>query len=372
MSVKPSERLIALDAFRGLTIAMMILVNTPGSWSHVYSPLRHAKWHGCTPTDLVFPFFLFIVGTAMVFSFKKFNYTLNYDLAKKIVGRMVTIFAFGLVLNAFPFIRQDWDYSSLRILGVLQRIALAYGFAAFLILLFDKKKLWIISSVILFGYWFILWVFGGNDPYSLTENIARTFDSFVIGESHLYRGMGLPFDPEGLLSTLPAIVTVILGFKVGTWIQENGATVKTIKNMIIFGLFWVFIGWVWGWFFPINKQLWTSSYVFYTAGLATIMLAAFLWIIDIKGFKKIAYPFVIFGTNAIFVFTASGLWVKSIIRFKFTLAGETVNGYTYLYETIFVPLAGNLNGSFLFAITHILGWWLILYWLHRREIYIKI
>ncbi len=372
MSIAKSERLIALDAFRGLTIAMMILVNTPGSWSYVYSPLRHAKWHGCTPTDLVFPFFLFIVGTAMVFSFKKFDYTLNRDLAKKIIGRTITIFAFGLILNAYPFIRQEWDYSTLRILGVLQRIALAYGIAAFLILLFDSKKLWYISVGILSVYWFIMWAFGGDDPYSLTGNVARVIDMVIIGESHLWKGMGLPFDPEGLFSTLPAIVTVILGFKTGTWIRDNGATISTVRNMIIFGVFWIFIGWVWGWFFPINKQLWTSSYVFYTAGLATVFLAFFLWLIDIKGYKTIAQPFVVFGSNAIFVFTASGLWVKSIIRFSFTFEGESVNGYTYLYKSLFVPLAGNMNGSLLFAITHILVWWLVLYWLYRRNLFIKI
>ncbi len=372
MPVKPGERLIALDAFRGLTIAMMVLVNTPGSWSYVYAPLRHAKWHGCTPTDLVFPFFLFIVGTAMVFSFSKFNYRLNQTLTRKIISRTITIFVIGLLLNAFPFIRQDWDYSGLRILGVLQRIALAYGCAAFLVLILDKMKLWYVSIGILVGYWIILMVFGSDDPYSLSSNIARTIDLAILGESHVWHGTGIPFDPEGLLSTFPAIVTIVLGFKVGTWIKENGANQSTIKTMLIFGFFWTLLGWVWGWFFPINKQLWTSSYVFYTGGLATLFLAGFLWLIDVRGFKNIAFPFVIFGSNAIFIFAFSGLWVKSIYRFKFTLDGETINGYSYLYQTLFVPLAGHLNGSLLFAITHIVGWWLVLYWLHRKKIYIKI
>ncbi len=372
MSVKITERLVALDAFRGLTIAMMILVNTPGSWSYVYAPLRHAHWHGCTPTDLVFPFFLFIVGVAMQFSYAKFNFKLDMALTKKIIGRTVTIFLIGLALNTFPFIRQDWDYSTLRILGVLQRIALAYGAAAFLVLIFKPKQQWIISGFILFGYWFLMWAFGGSDPYSLQENLARNIDLALLGESHLWRGTGIPFDPEGLFSTLPAIVTVILGYRVGGWIQQGGRNNDMVFSLVKTGALWTFSGWVWDWFFPINKQLWTSSYVLYTAGLATIFLALFIWIIDIKGYKKVVFPFVIFGTNSIFVFAASGLWVKSIIRFKFDLNGEIVNGYTYLYQTVFVPLAGPMNGSLLFAITHIIGWWLVLYWLYQKKIYIKI
>lgn len=374
-----SQRLVALDAFRGLTIAFMILVNTPGSWGHVYGPLLHGyfnydwkHWFGCTPTDLVFPFFLFIVGVAMRFSFKKFDFQLSPPLTRKILGRVVTIFLLGLALNAYPFIRQDWDWSTLRILGVLQRIALAYGVAAFLCLRLDGKQLWITSGVVLIAYWLIMWIFGGPDPFSVENNFARKVDLLLIAESHMWHGLGLPFDPEGLFSTLPAIITVILGYQVGTWIQTSDDYLATVKKMWTWGGAGIIIGALWGIIFPLNKPLWTSSYVLYTGGWATVFLGTFIWLIDIKNNPRIVKPLVIFGTNSIFVFVATGLWVKSIIRFQFNLDGNTVNGYTYLYKTVFVPLAGDLNGSFLFALFHVFMWWLVLLWLYRKKIFIKI
>ena len=373
------KRFISLDAFRGLTIALMIMVNTPGSWSHVYAPLRHAPWSGCTPTDLVFPFFLFIVGVAMAFSFHKFDYQLTRPAVKKIIGRMVTIFVIGILLNAFPFIRQDWDYSHFRIMGVLQRIALAYGIAALLCLWLPQKKQWYVGGGILIFYWLIMWIGGSSpEPFSLVNNFATKFDLAILGDNHVYHGYRdaagerVAFDPEGLFSTLPAIVTAMLGYQIGSLIQSAKNQKDNLKRLLIVGGALVAVGWVWGLFFPINKPIWTSSYVLYTGGLATLFLTLCIWVIDIKGYKRLAWPFVIFGANSIFVFAASGLWVKTIVRVKYTLNEETVNAYTYLYKTVFVPLAGNLHGSFLFALTHILMWWLILYWLDRKKIYIKI
>lgn len=367
------RRFVALDAFRGLTIAMMILVNTPGSWSHVYAPLRHAKWHGCTPTDLVFPFFLFIVGVAMRFSFRKFEYQLTSPAVRKIIGRTITIFVIGLLLNAFPFIRQDWDYSHFRIMGVLQRIGLAYGIAALLALWLPQKKQWYVGGGILIAYWLIMWIGGsGPESFSLEGNFARRLDLLILGENHVWHGFGVAFDPEGLFSTLPAIVTVMVGYQIGWVIQSAGDQRADLKRLLIIGAALIATGWLWGLFFPINKAIWTSSYVLYTGGLATLFLTLCVWMIDVKGYKKPAWPFVIFGSNSIFVFAASGLWVKTIVRVKYTLNHETVSAYRYLYETVFVPLAGNLNGSLLFALSHILMWWLILYWLDRKKIYIKI
>ena len=369
---KKSDRLLALDAFRGLTIAFMIIVNTPGSWAYVYGPLRHADWHGCTPTDLVFPFFLFIVGVAMRFSFARHNYQPSSDLLKKIFWRTVTIFSFGLLLNAYPFIRQDWDWASLRIMGVLQRIGLAYGLAAILSLYLSEKKLWISCGIILIGYWLILLLFGGSDPFGLSSNIARTIDIAILGENHLWRGTGIPFDPEGLLSTIPAIVTVLIGFSIGQLIQKVPDQMRLVQTILIRGAGIAAVGWLWGFIFPINKQLWTSTYVLYTGGLASFFLASFIWLIDIRGYKKLSWPFMIFGTNSIFVFIGSGLWVKTILKVKFDYNGDIISGYSYLYNTVFQPLAGNINGSFLFALAHVLGWWLILFWLYRKKIFIKI
>ena len=213
--IEKSERLVALDIFRGITIASMILVNTPGSWSHVYPPLLHASWHGFTPTDLVFPFFLFAVGAAMSFSLGKYKGDKS-DVVKKILSRTALIFLIGLLLKMFPFYQFNKgsfiDFSTLRIMGVLQRIALAYGIAAFMCFFLSPKKLLGGAGILLVGYWGILLIFGGNDPFSLEQNAALKFDLLVLGEQHLYGGFGIPFDPEGLLSTLPAVVSVIIGF----------------------------------------------------------------------------------------------------------------------------------------------------------------
>jgi len=370
-----TNRLVALDTFRGMTIAFMIVVNTPGTWGHVYAPLRHAEWHGCTPTDLVFPFFLFIVGVAMRFSFKRYDFTLSPEITKKILGRMFTIFAFGLLLSAYPFIRQDWNWENFRIMGVLQRIGISYGCAAFLILKLNRRQLVIFSGILLLFYWLILWCFGiisGLDPYGLESNLPRWIDLALLGDTHLYYGTGIPFDPEGLLSTLPAVITVLIGYITGIVIQEMENGIEKVKYLLKAGVIITIIGWIWGFFFPINKQLWTSSYVLFTGGIAIIILAICIFFIDIKGFKKLAYPFVIFGTNSIFLFTVSGLWVKTILKIKFILNEKTVSGYTYLYQTVFQPLAGDLNGSLLFALSNVGMWWLILYWMYRKKIFIKI
>ncbi|MBT3937003.1 MAG: DUF1624 domain-containing protein, partial [Candidatus Marinimicrobia bacterium] len=206
------DRLISLDAFRGATIALMILVNNPGTWAHVYAPLRHAKWHGCTLTDLVFPFFLFIIGVSMQFSFEKYEFCKWGPLFKKVVFRTMTIFVIGLLLSAFPYVRQDWDWTHFRIMGVLQRIALAYIMASLIVIRADVKGIVIISMGLLLGYWILLMSHGwyaGLDPYALKSNFALIVDSYILGDNHLYGGMGIPFDPEGLLSTIPSVVTVL-------------------------------------------------------------------------------------------------------------------------------------------------------------------
>jgi predicted acyltransferase len=373
--VEMKDRLVSLDAFRGLTIAFMILVNTPGSWAHVYPPLRHAHWHGCTLTDLVFPFFLFIVGVAMRFSLPKYTAQSKAAAVKKILGRTLTIFMIGLLLNLYPFLRQDWDWSHLRIMGVLQRIALAYGLAALTVLRFKPKQLVTLIFGLLLGYWLLLLVYGwmtGVDPYGLETNPCRWLDLRIFGPDHLWHGTGISFDPEGLLSTIPSIATVLFGFLVGNLLYHANDRVAKARQMALLGAVATIIGWLWGLLFPINKQLWTSSYVLFTGGIATMLLACFYWLIDIKGWKKWAFPLVIFGTNSLFIFAGSGVWVKTILRIRFTLDGHTVSGYAYLYKTVFQPLAGDLNGSLLFALFHVFMWWLILAWMYRKKIFVKI
>ena len=369
------NRFTALDTFRGATIALMIIVNSPGTWSYVYAPLRHAQWHGCTLTDLVFPFFLFIIGVAMRFSFDKYDICKYGPLFNKIIFRTITIFIIGLLLNAFPFIRQDWDWSSFRILGVLQRIALAYFLASFIILRSDVKKLVKISFILLIGYWILLMSYGwlaGQDPYALKTNLVLVIDRYILGGNHLYGGTGIQFDPEGLLSTIPSAVTIIIGFLVGTMIKTTYDHEDNSQRMAVLGSLLIIIGWLWGFVFPINKQLWTSSYVLYTAGIGITILAGMIWLIDVKKVNWWTKPFVIFGSNAIFVYALSSVWVKILLKIRFELDGEITTGYSYLYKTIFLPLAGNINGSLFFALFHMFVFLLLLTWMYRKNIFIKI
>lgn len=369
--MKTTQRYLALDVLRGMTVALMILVNNPGSWSHIYGPLEHSKWHGCTPTDLVFPFFLFVVGVSTFFSFSKYGNTLNKKSLLKIGKRTLLIFAIGLFLNSFP----QWasDYSKLRIMGVLQRIALAYGIGAVIVLASPRKYLPYIGGAILLFYWGLMHLLGGSDPYSLEGNATIGFDSAVLGVTHLYKGFGVPFDPEGLLSTIPAIVTVILGYLVGSLVKESEKT-SAPKKLMFVGITSIVLGLLWGLFFPINKPLWTSSYVLYTAGWACTVLAFLIWIIDLKGYSKWTSFFVVFGMNPLFIFALSGLWAKTLSRIIHIAMpdGTKMNGSGWLYSQVFQPLAGNLNGSLLFAISHVVFFWLIGYLLYKKEIFIKV
>ena len=372
------RRIYSIDVFRGFTIALMILVNNPGSWGYVYAPLKHAQWHGCTLTDLVFPFFLFLVGASMRFAFVKWHYYPSIKFYKHIFWRSFSIFLAGILLNAYPFIRQDWDFSTLRIMGVLQRIAISYGISAILIIKYDFKQLIKILVSILLFYWGLLWIGSISDPYSLTNNIIRKFDIFIFDKSHLYHGFydssgtKIAFDPEGLLSTIPSIATVLIGYLMGGMIHTTKNYSDCSKRMSIFGFSLIIISLLWGIILPINKALWTSSYVLYTGGIATIILAGLTYIIDNKHIKKPFWFFEVFGTNSIFLFIISGLWVKTILLIKLNLNGNPVNAYYYLYKTLFVPIMGDLNGSLFFAIFHVICFWIILFWMYRKNIKIKL
>jgi predicted acyltransferase len=371
-----NNRLLALDTFRGATIMLMILVNNPGTWSHIYAPFRHAKWHGCTLTDLVFPFFLLIMGVAMRFTFEKYEICNKYGpLFKKVFVRTITIFILGLILNAFPFVRQDWDWSSLRILGVLQRIALVYLLASIIVIKRDIKAIIKVSISLLFGYWLVLYTFGiinGVDPYALNSNLVLYVDKIILGDSHLWSGNGIPFDPEGLLSTIPAVVTTVIGFLVGTMIKTASDQRDNCQKMAILGSVFIIIGWIWGLLFPINKALWTSSYVLFTAGIGILVLSIMIWLVDIKKNNKWAKPLIIYGTNSIFIFVISGIWTKVLLNISFNLNGKMISGYSYLYQTIFMPLDGGMNSSLLFALFHIVIFWLILALMYKKRVFIKV
>jgi predicted acyltransferase len=365
-------RYLSLDFFRGLTIALMIVVNTPGTWEHVYAPLRHAKWHGCTPTDLVFPFFLFIVGVASWFSFSKLGDQPASVLAKKIVRRTVLIFLIGLALNAYPFFNADW--STLRIMGVLQRIALAYGAGAFLCVFLPRQRLPFVAAAILTGYWLAMWLGATGDPYALETNLARRIDLALLTAPHLYKGFGIPFDPEGLFSTLPAAVTVMAGYWTGSIINAKGDDrAGLVLELFRFGVIAGVAGLLFDLIFPINKPLWTSSYVLYTAGLALIFLAFCIWALDIRGWQAPARPFLVFGANPLFAYVLAGVLVKTLLQIKYADAsGEARSLFSLIYKNVFYPINNAEFGSLLFALCYATLIWSVCWVLWKKKIFIKI
>jgi predicted acyltransferase len=365
---KSSSRLVSLDIFRGLTVAFMIIVNTPGSWKYVYPPLRHAAWHGCTPTDLVFPFFLFIVGTSMWFSMKKYGQEINSGSLFRIIRRMVTIFSIGLLLAIFPYFGRD--YSTLRIMGVLQRIAIAYGIGAILCLTIRRDYLWIVIAALLLLYWAVLAFFGGPEPYSLEGNVAGKVDMAILGVKHIYGGFGVPFDPEGLLSTVPAVGTVIIGYYVGELLGKGPATGNTVLKLILFGAAAIGLGLLWNIVFPINKPLWTSSYVLFSAGTAMGVLALIYFISDVLKFQMWGTFFLVFGTNALFSYFLAGIWTRLMLFIK--VGDNNITLYTWIYDKVCVPVAGNMPGSLMFAVMQVMLIWSIALFLYKKKIMIRL
>lgn len=363
---KMNQRLLALDVFRGMTIFFMIVVNTPGSWNFVYAPLLHAKWDGCTPTDLVFPFFMFIVGVSMAISYSKFEGTNDKEWIKKAISRGLKIIFIGLLLNWFPFFTKN--ISELRLFGVLQRIGLSFLVTGVLITLVHKKYLWVVLGVILASYWTLLLSAGGQ-ALTLEGNLVRTIDLALFGESHIYKGYGIPFDPEGLLSTLPAIGTVLLGYITGkTMILIPEMNIK-LKNLLLYGLGCIAVGLIWSNVgFPINKPIWSSSYVLFTGGLAMLMLAVMLWVIDVMNYKKWTYVFRAFGQNPLVCYALSGLIVKTILLINI---GEQ-NLYAWSYTSIFQPIFGDYFGSLMFALSFVMIIWVIAWIMDRKGIIVKV
>ncbi|MEY3435984.1 MAG: hypothetical protein RL335_440 [Bacteroidota bacterium] len=377
------NRFYSLDVFRGATVALMILVNNPGSWSYIYAPLKHAPWHGCTPTDLVFPFFLFAVGNAMAFVMPKLNTPSLFW--RKVTRRFILIFGIGLLLNWFPFIKWSDNvlvgkpFEILRILGVLQRIALAYFFASIIIYFLKPRGAFVASAAILLLYWWMAWSFGDPaDPYSINGYFGNTIDKMILGENHMYKGEGFPFEPEGIMSTLTSIVQVIFGYFVGDYILTKGKNPDMISNLFVAASLLIFTGIFWDMSFPINKKIWTSSYVLYTTGLAMMILAVMMHFIELKNHKSFVTSFFdVFGKNPLFIFVLSGVWVKLYglmhIPEEITNSTQTfINGYGWLYKHIFQPSFGDYLGSFCFALAHIALFWAIGKVMDIKRIYIRV
>lgn len=370
------ERYLALDVLRGLTIALMVIVNTPGSWNHIYAPFLHANWHGFTITDLVFPTFLFVVGNAMGFSMKKLEKEKSSFFLRKIFKRTAIIFLIGWGLNAFPFL--DFNESGqismikwgeVRLFGVLQRIALCYLFASLILYYWGKIGSIIFSAVALLGYWAVMYFFGDSgDPYSLTGNAALKLDLLVVGAKNLYTGEGIPFDPEGILSTIPSVVNVIAGYWAAKLIQKLGNNIKAIKVMVFSGMVLIFLSLIWHLGFPINKKIWTSSYVLLTVGYDLILIGILIYIIEVWKKKKWTYFFVVFGRNPLILYILSGILIS--ILWIIPIGDESLKGL--IYEQGFLRWLPFKDASLMFALIYTLVIWLIGFWMDQKRIYIKV
>lgn len=455
MSDLPAQtRLVSLDVFRGMTIAGMVLVNNPGTWSAIYGPLKHAEWHGITPTDYVFPFFLFIVGVAIPIALsKRVAAGLTRDVYYKILTRSLLIFALGLVMSAIPFFNFAettipyivkilcvlgysaalffylWDkakialivaaltagvvtafwlagyvvvpynLATMRIPGVLQRIAVCYLIVSLIYLHTSWRQQAVIGAVLLLGYWLLMTVIPvpGCEVTTIDDkacNLAAWLDRTILTEAHIWRSAKV-FDPEGMLSTFPAIVTCLSGVLTGTWLNAEppalaggptettnppparaggSASIHKAGGLFFAGTVALAVGWSWSLVFPLNKALWTSSYVIYTTGLALLTLAVCYWLIDIKQMKWWTKPFVIFGVNALALFVFSGIFARllGMIRVAGPEVGKDITLQQWIFQNLFLSWASALNGSLAFAVTFILFWLFLMWLLYRKNIFIKV
>lgn len=373
--IKAATRFEALDVLRGMTVCFMIIVNDPGG-DPTFWPLDHAKWFGFTPTDLVFPTFLFVVGNAMSFSMKKYETSGTRVFLTRVFRRAFVIFLTGYLIYWFPFFHFDDNghlalnpLGETRILGVLQRIALCYLFAALIIHFFNVRGAIIFSVLALLLYWLLAYAFGDkNDPYSLTGNAGLKLDLWVMGDKHLYHGEGIPFDPEGILSTLPSIVNVIAGYLAGVYLFKKGPTYETIAKFLLAGCTLIFLSLCWNMAFPIGKKLWTSPFVLTTVGLDLLLLSALIFIIEISGKTKWTYFFGVFGRNPLFIYIISEL--LAILTYIINIGNESV--HDWFYNRIFHPVFGDYAGSLAYALSFMLVCWLIGWILDRRKIYIRV
>jgi predicted acyltransferase len=387
MTTQPKQRLLSLDFFRGLTVAAMILVNNPGSWGHIYAPLEHAEWNGCTPTDLVFPFFLWIVGVSIAFamSSSKADPSTHKKTILKAVKRGIILYLLGFFLAIFgKLVNVVINHTSLleafqtvRILGVLQRIGIVFIISSIIFLKASEKTIFKTLIVILAVYWALMTfipVPGVGYPNMEKEtNLAAWIDRGILTEAHTWAS-SKTWDPEGVLSTLPAVGTCLFGILVGIWMRRKDVDNPTkVAWLFSTGILAIILGLLWDLQFPINKALWTSSYVLYAGGLASVALALCYWIIDVQGYKKFTTPFVVYGVNAITVFFLAGLMPRllNLITIKKPDGKETgilVEFYAKCYSPFFSPI----NASLVWAITYVLGFYVLLWVMYKKNIIIKV
>lgn len=373
---KSPVRYLSLDVLRGMTVALMIVVNSPGNWSAIYAPFKHAAWHGFTLTDLIFPTFLFVVGNAISFSFRKIEDLGTGEAIVRIGKRSMIIFLIGWLLNYFPFFNFDvkpiaflhpWD---VRLFGVLQRIALCYFFASLIIYRWRNTiVLVLISIIILLAYWAVLNSFGSNnDPFSLGNNAVTRSDNFLFNANILYQGFGISFEPEGLLSTLPAIVNVLAGYMTGKFLRSNGNRKSTALRLCAVSAALLLLAVSWNTVFPINKPIWTSSYVLFSLGWDILITATLIFIIDLMAIRKWTYFFEVFGKNPLFIYILA--WVILSALYLVPLGRSTLP--SLFYNELLMAYFSEKTSSLIFAITYMLLLWSIGLVLDRKKIYVRV
>ncbi|QIK61666.1 DUF1624 domain-containing protein [Dysgonomonas sp. HDW5A] len=389
MQQTTSNRLLSLDILRGITIAGMILVNNPGSWGSVYAPLQHAEWNGLTPTDLIFPFFMFIMGISTYISLRKFNFEYSKATVQKIIKRTVVIFLiglglawFGLSFSTFRDLPEDGlgfferlfqsitNFEHIRILGVMQRLAITYGITS-LIAVFVKHKYIPYIIVVTLSAYFLLLLFGNGFKFS-ENNIISVVDRGILGVNHLYKDAGVVIDPEGLLSTIPATCHVLVGFLCGKILMEVKDNQVRITRLFIIGTILTFMGFLLNYGCPINKKIWSPTFVLATCGLASSFLALLIWIIDIKGYKKWSVFFESFGVNPLFIYVLAGVLSILTGNITFTYHGENISLHGFIYDQILQPYLGDYLSSLVFAMLFVTVTWFVGNILYKRKIYIKI
>lgn len=372
-----SNRFLSLDVFRGLTICLMIVVNTPGTGAHLYPYLVHAEWFGFTLADLVFPSFLFAMGNAMSFSMGKMKEMAADVFWKKVIKRTLIIFLLGFLMYWFPFFRQGADgiwemkpFSETRIMGVLQRIALCYFFAAVIFYYLSEKVALILSVIFLLSYWAMLYLFGQpGAELEMATNAVTRLDLSILGNGHIYKRDSIPFDPEGILSTMPSIVNVIAGFIAGTFIQRIGKTFEGIAKLLIVGFLLMALAKWWDLVFPICKKLWTGSFVLYTVGIDLSVMAFLIYFIELKQ-KTFGVEFnTIFGKNPLFIYLFSELFFTLL---RMIPVNNEQDVFEWFSEAIIQNIFPGSFGSFVTAILFMLVCWSVGWWLNKKRIYIKI
>ncbi|MBK8097797.1 MAG: DUF5009 domain-containing protein [Planctomycetes bacterium] len=386
MSAAPASRWLGLDALRGLTIAAMILVNNPGDWGHIHAPLKHAEWHGCTPTDLIFPTFLFVAGVAIVPALQRARERgiADAELIPRILKRMLLLLGIGMFLSAFPLItfaagKDLFDpLWTVRFPGVLQRIGVCYAIAAILFLRTTERMQRAVLVGCLAVYWPLIELipvpghgFPDIGDHRTHMHLPGWMDRRVFG-SHTWGGR--PYDPEGLLSTIPAVATALLGVQAGRVLARPSALEGKVLELLLRGVLLATAGAVWGWFFPINKPLWTSSYVLWAGGLSTAALGVAVWAFEVKPWARWARPLQIYGVNALLVFVGSALLARVVGRLWTVTGGDgkTVSVQKWLYSELLASWADPYVASLLWAVLWISGWFVALAWLWRRGIVWKV